>query len=110
MSAPEAVRAATRDAYTDREGLGRSEAFDAAADTAYTAALHDAYWRIRRHAEGYRDANVYQRAQERGRTGDVHDRKVAAAHRAFARGIEAAGEDIAAMLGIPEHEIDAVEP
>jgi hypothetical protein len=74
------------------------------------AALVDAYRRIRKHADDYRAADAYQRSQERAKTGDHRDQRQAAMHRAFARGIEAAGEDIAALLGIPEHEIEPVEP
>ncbi|MET8278254.1 hypothetical protein [Micromonospora sp. NPDC005174] len=110
MSASDVIRSATRDAYTDREGLGTGEAFDAATDAAYTATLRAAYWKLREHATGYRNANAYQRAQELAKSGDPRNERHAAMHRAFARGIEAAGEDIAAMLGIPEHEIEPVEP
>lgn len=81
---------------------------DPAADPAAREALTVAYWKLREHATGYRNANAYQRAQERARDGDANDRKQAAMHRAFARGIEAAGEDIAAMLGVPEHEIEPI--
>lgn len=97
-SAPNHVRDVARLAYTDREGLGTTEGHNTAA-----------YRKIRQHADSYRDAAVYQRAQERAKTGDKRDRRNASIHRAFARGIEAAGEDIAALLGIPEHEIEAAE-
>lgn len=79
-------------------------------DPAARVVLVDAYRRISKHASEYRAANVYQRSHERARSGDADARRQAAMHRAFARGIEAAGEDIAAMLGIPEHEIEPVEP
>ncbi|MEV5211356.1 hypothetical protein AB0K35_28170 [Micromonospora sp. NPDC053740] len=79
-----------------------------ALDDSARSALTAAYWKLREHASGYRNADVYQRAQERGRTGDANDRKQAAMHRAFARGIEAAGEDIASMLEVPEHEIEPI--
>ncbi len=105
-TAPEAIHDATRDAYVDREGLGTGEGFRAAADAAYTATLTHLYWRLRQHANEYRAANSYQRSQERAKTGDARDKRQAAMHRAFARGIEAAGEDVAAMLGVPEHEIE----
>ncbi|MFF0822372.1 hypothetical protein ACFYUR_18580 [Micromonospora haikouensis] len=108
VSAPEAVRAATRAAYTDREGLGTGEAFQAAADAAYTATLTHLYWKLHDHAAGYRATTGYTRSQERAKTGGERDKRQAAMHRAFARGLEAAGEDIANMLGVLEHEIQPI--
>lgn len=106
VPAPEVIRDATRQAYIDHEGLGTVAGFDAAADAAYAATLTHLYWKLQRHAAGYRDTVGYVRSQERARGGSERDKRQAAMHRAFARGIEAAGEDIADMLGVPEHEIE----
>ncbi len=112
MSAPDAIRAATRNAYTDREGCGTSEAFDAAADAAYTATLHDVYWKLREHASAYRSAQGTRKARERWEANRADTRLYAKAlsHESYARGIESAARDIAELLGTPEHEIEAVEP
>ncbi|MER7167003.1 hypothetical protein ABT336_13175 [Micromonospora sp. NPDC000207] len=107
-AAPDAVREALTRAYTDHERLGTGAAFNAAADAAWTATLTHLHWQIRRRANEFQAAKAYQRTQERGRTGNERDSRHAAMHRAFARGIESAGEGIAAMLGVPEHEIEPV--
>lgn len=107
--APEHVRGFARIAYTDREGLGRTEGFNAAADAVWAIALTAAYWKIRQHADAYRATKGYQRAQERweasGRRDDELMHKLSI-HVHYARGIEAAAREVAEMLGIPEHEIE----
>ncbi|MEV1315350.1 hypothetical protein AB0J14_04615 [Micromonospora arborensis] len=112
MSAPDAIRAATRDAYTDREGCGTSEAFDAAADAAYTATLHATYWKLREHASAYRNTKGFRSAMASWEADRHNDRRYASAvlHEWFAKGIEAAARDIAELLGTPEHEIEPIEP
>lgn len=71
------------------------------------AALTEAYWKLREHASALRGTQVYRRAAERSEHehgGRDHDR-----YRwleATARGIEDGAEDIAEMLGVPEHEIE----
>lgn len=72
------------------------------------AVLEDAYRHLWRHAHDYRDARVFRRANERWQANrdDERARVQAAVHRSFARGIEAGARDLAALLGVPEHEID----
>jgi hypothetical protein len=107
-AAPNHVRDLARIAYNDREGLGTTEGFKAAADAVWTSALTAAYRKIRAHADGYRDADLYKRTQDRAKTGSDGDRRIAAVHRSYASGIDAAGRTIAELLGIPEHEIEPV--
>jgi hypothetical protein len=111
-TAPEQVRDALVDAYTDAEGLGRSTAWQSAADAAYTAALTAVYWRLRRHADAYRDTTGYRRAQERWEQSGRRDTELLhklSVHVNYARGIDAAAREVADMLGIPEHEIEPVD-
>lgn len=110
QAAPDRVRDIARLAYIDREGLGTTEGHNAAADAVWTAALTAAYRKIRDHADGYRNADLYRRTQERARTGSDSERRTAAVHRSYASGIDAAGRTVAELLGIPEHEIERAEP
>ncbi|MFI2663247.1 hypothetical protein [Micromonospora carbonacea] len=107
-TAPEAIHDATRDAYVDREGLGTGEGFRAAADAAYTATLTHLYWHLRRHADEYRATAAFRKAHERWNANRDDQRLYAkaAVHEFYVRGVEAAARDVAALLGVPEHEIE----
>lgn len=110
-SAPAEVRDALREAYIDREGCGTSEAFDAAADAAYTATLTAVYWKLREHASAYRSTAGFRKARERWEANRDDERlyRRTALHEFYARGVEAAARDVAVMLGTPEHEMEPVE-
>jgi phage terminase large subunit-like protein len=74
------------------------------------AALTAAYWNLRRHADEYRDTAGFRKAHERWQA-NREDQRIytkAAIHEFYAKGIEAAAREIAAMLGIPEHEIEPI--
>ncbi|MGC5019030.1 hypothetical protein [Micromonospora sp. DT47] len=76
------------------------------------ALLRDAYWKLRQHADAYRNTNGYRRAQERWEQSGGRDDELLhklSIHVHYARGIEAAAREIAEMLGVPEHEIDEPE-
>jgi hypothetical protein len=111
MTAPEAIRSIARDAYTDREGCGTGEAFDAAADAAYAATLHAAYWKLREHASAYRSTKGFRSAMASWEADRHNDQRYASAvlHEWFARGIERAAQEIADLIGVPEHEIEPTQ-
>lgn len=78
-----------------------------AADAEQAQVLNDAYWKLRKHASGYRSANVFRRAMEAyeaDRADPVKCRR-AMNHEWYARGIEAAARTVADLIGVPEHEI-----
>lgn len=72
-------------------------------------ALIDAYWKLRDHAEAYRNTTPVRKVRERWENTGRRDQELgrtAAINEFYARGIEAAARDLAEMLGIPEHEIE----
>jgi hypothetical protein len=73
-----------------------------------TIALTEAYWKLREHASALRSTKVYRQASERAE-GTLHESPAFQRYRwleATARGIEDGAQDIAEMLGVPEHEIE----
>jgi hypothetical protein len=70
-------------------------------------ALSEAYWRIREHASGYRGTELFQRTRERWEASGRHDKDAlvkVVTHEFFARGIESAADEVAALLGLDEND------
>ena len=70
-----------------------------------------AYWKLRDHADAYRNATVFRRARERWEANRDDERTYRryALHEFYAKGIEAAAREIADLIGVPEHEIERPE-
>lgn len=70
--------------------------------------LIEAYWKLRDHAAGYRDADLFKKRQarwegDRNNSEYYHQYMI---HEFYARGLEWAARDIAEMLGVTEPEIE----
>jgi hypothetical protein len=70
--------------------------------------LREAYWKLREHASAYRSTAGFRRSYEAWQADrdDPRAYQKHVVHEFYAKGIEAAAEDIAEMLGVPEHEIE----
>lgn len=94
---------AVEQALDESAGTGTGEA-----RAVIGAALTFAYRQLRKHADGYRDTDLYRLHQERRYENPVIEHR-ATFDRGFARGIEAAARDMALLLGVDESEISTLE-
>lgn len=73
--------------------------------------LVEVYWKLREHADNYRNTAMFKKtyANWQAERDDKRAYQRHVIHEFYVRGIELGARDVAAMLGVPENEIERPE-